>query len=461
MGYVVRMPKLGLEMETGVLLEWSVAEGEAVAEGDVVAEVESEKSIGEIEAREAGLLRRTYLEEGGTVPPGTPIGIVAEADADIADLEAEAEADLEGDAAGEQADAEPATATAAGPDRSTESAAEADSGGPAGDGESAGTEAAGKVSPRARQRAEELGVDLATVEGTGYQGAVTAEDVEAAAESADRAGAEPVKASPRAEQRAEELGVDLATVEGTGFEGAVTAEDVEAAAEEQAAPEPAAAAAPRARRTSGAHRVAAMSAAADRYDRVTAVAPAAAGEALFETTEAVRTAFDERVTMTDVLAVVTTAALADAPALNGTYAESTHHVRPDCQLALVAGGDGGELTGVVPDAGDRSLGEIVEARRAIESGESPEPTFTLANAADTDEEGRLVNPPAVAALEVDPTGQRSVPDDGVDLQPLVTAGLTYDTRAVGTGEATAFLEALFERLEAAPSLVLGSYRGRE
>ena len=412
MGYVVRMPKLGLEMETGVLLEWSVAEGEAVAEGDVVAEVESEKSIGEIEAREAGLLRRTYLEEGGTVPPGTPIGIVAEADADIADLEAEAEADLEGDAAGEQADAEPATATAAGPDRSTESAAEADSGGPAGDGESAGTEAAGKVSPRARQRAEELGVDLATVEGT-------------------------------------------------GFEGAVTAEDVEAAAEEQAAPEPAAAAAPRARRTSGAHRVAAMSAAADRYDRVTAVAPAAAGEALFETTEAVRTAFDERVTMTDVLAVVTTAALADAPALNGTYAESTHHVRPDCQLALVAGGDGGELTGVVPDAGDRSLGEIVEARRAIESGESPEPTFTLANAADTDEEGRLVNPPAVAALEVDPTGQRSVPDDGVDLQPLVTAGLTYDTRAVGTGEATAFLEALFERLEAAPSLVLGSYRGRE
>ena len=460
MGYIVRMPKLGLEMETGVLLEWTVAEGDTVAEGEVVAEVESEKSIGEVDARETGVLRRTYLEEGGKVPPATPIGIIAAADADISELEAEAEADLAGDAGGEteEAEPEPAAATAAGAETegaAQESATEGGAGAAAGDGEPAG-----KVSPRARKRADELDVDLGTVEGTGYQGAVTAEDVEAAAASA---GAEEVKASPRARERAEELDVDLATVEGTGFEGSVTEEDVEAAAESQASEAGAAAAEPaRARRRTGAQRVAPMSAAADRYDRVTAVAAPAAGEALFETTEAVRTAFEQRVTMTDVLVVVTTAALGDAPALNGTYAESTHHVRADCHVALVAAADGSEATGVIPDAADRSLGEVVEARQSIEgSGAGPEATFTLANGAETEDDGRLVNPPAVAALEVDPTRQRSVPDDGVDLQPLVTAALTYDTRAIGNREAAAFLERLFERLEQAPELVLGSYRGRE
>ena len=94
MGYVVRMPKLGLEMEQGTLLEWAVDRDQPVSEGDLVAEIESEKSIGEVDAREDGVLRRIYLEVGDAVPPGTPIGIVAAADADIADLEAEAEADL-------------------------------------------------------------------------------------------------------------------------------------------------------------------------------------------------------------------------------------------------------------------------------------------------------------------------------------------------------------------------------
>jgi pyruvate/2-oxoglutarate dehydrogenase complex dihydrolipoamide acyltransferase (E2) component len=81
MGYVVKMPKLGLEMESGVVLEWAVGVDDAVAEGEVIAEVESEKSIGEVEAREDGALRHVYVEEGGEVPPGTPIGIVAAPDA--------------------------------------------------------------------------------------------------------------------------------------------------------------------------------------------------------------------------------------------------------------------------------------------------------------------------------------------------------------------------------------------
>jgi len=91
MGYVIKMPKLGLEMEQGTLLEWHVTEGDTVKEGETIAEVESEKSIGEVDAREDGVLRLIDLQEGETVPPSTPIGIVAGADEDIDDLEAEFE----------------------------------------------------------------------------------------------------------------------------------------------------------------------------------------------------------------------------------------------------------------------------------------------------------------------------------------------------------------------------------
>lgn len=454
------MPKLGLEMEQGTVLEWTVEQGDDVSEGEMIAEVESEKSIGEVEAREDGTLRRVYAEEGDAVPPGTPIGIFAAPDADIADLEAEAEAELVGDAESEAetAEAEPAEASEA-------VAATAETAGGGGE-DGAGTGGAGessadvKASPRAQKRAEELGVDLATVEGTGFDGAITEDDVEAAAdaaesEPADKGDTGAVKASPRAQKRAEELGVDLTTVDGTGFEGAVTEDDVEAAAEA----EPPVRAAER----GGVEWLSAERPEQDRYDRVTATADPAAGEALFETMEAVRTAFEQRVTVTDVVLVLASATLTDHPVLNGTFTESTHQVTEPQHIALVADING-SVSGVIPDAANKSLTEIVDRRQSVDGDEEPphQATFTVTNAAETDGSGRLINPPAVAALEVDPTGERAVPgENGVTIRPLVTASLTYDTRAVGAAEAQAFLEGFFERAQRASELVLGSYRGRE
>jgi len=461
MGYVIRMPKLGLEMEEGTVLEWTLDEGEDVAEGDRIAEVESEKSVGEVEAREDGVLRRVYLAVDDTVPPGTPMGIVAAPGADISDLEAEAEADLEAEAPDET---EPEAATGGG------AAAGADTGATAA-GSAGGGSAGGdvKASPRAEKCAEELGVDLTTVEGSGPGGAITADDVEAAAEAgtADEGESvtEPadVKASPRAEKRAEELGVDLTTVDGTGPGGAVTADDVEAAAEAGTADEgEGAEAAPGAPGAGGVRRIVPEDVASYRYERATAVATGPAATALFETTEAVRSAFEERVTMTDVLAVVASAALADHPEVNATYAEGTHQFRESRNLALVVDVAGDPTAGVIADVGDLSVGDLVEARQELGGDGGPVPTFTLANAGDAESAGLLVNEPAVAALEVDPTGQRAVPaGDGVDLRPLVTASLTYDTRALDADDARGFLSTLFDHAEDAPELVLGSYRGGE
>ena len=447
------MPKLGLEMEQGTVLEWYVEPGDDVSEGDTLVEVESEKSIGEVDAREDGTLRQLYVGEQESVPPGTPIGILAAPEADISTLEADVEAELGDDA--------PEIESSGGDAGSAEATSEAggdEAGAVDGAGESPAAAAeAVKASPRARERADELGVDLTTVEGTGFEGAITEDDVEAATESDDDGATEAVKASPRARERADELGVDLTTVEGTGFEGAITEDDVEAAAE--------VAAEAGTQDEGGVRWVAAEDRAVDRYGRVTTVADPAAGEALFETMDAVRAAFEERVTMTDVLLVVVSAALGAQPEMNGTYAESTHQIQETQDVALVGSVDDDAVASVVPELAGLSLTEIVERRRSIDGDAdagAEGATFTLANAAETETEGRLINPPAVAALAVDPTSQRATPDgDGVDLQPLVTLDLTYDTRALGVDDARAFLNTVCERAKGASELVLHSYSGTE
>ncbi|WP_227378456.1 E3 binding domain-containing protein [Haladaptatus halobius] len=447
MGYIVKMPKLGLEMEQGTVLTWSVETGDDVAEGDMIAEVESEKSIGEVEAREDGVLRRIYVEVDESVPPGKPIGIVAAADADISGLETEAEAELDGEVTEEgETKAAPTDANADASTPDSEDSASVSS--------STATVTEVKASPRAEKRAEELGVDLTTVEGTGPQDAITAEDVEAATESADES-TDSVKASPRAKKRAEELGVDLTTVDGTGPQGAITADDVKAVAETPPADtgEP-----------EGIRRITPEQEGAYRYQQTTAVADPPAAKALLETTEAVRTAFEERVTISDVMLVVTSATLTDCPTLNATYSEATHQLQKKQDVAIATDIDDDPIASVIADVESKSVTDIVKARQEGSSDDASghQPTFTLANAATGDADGRLVNPPGVATLEVDPTGQRAIPDgEGVELQPLVTASLTYDTNAIGFDDAEQFLERFFEHAQQASELVLGTYRGRE
>ncbi|WP_245902982.1 2-oxo acid dehydrogenase subunit E2 [Salinigranum rubrum] len=223
------MPKLGMDMDQGTIVEWLVDEGDEVESGQVVAEIESEKTTGEIKVREDGVVHRLLLGVGDSVEPGGDVAVVGGADEDVSGLvEGEAGGEAAASESGETADA---AATGGSGDASPQ-AASLDGPSAVSEGGSASASAESvKATPRAKKRAEELGVDLTTVEGTGPQGAVSEEDVEAAAEGGEEAAAESVKATPRAKKRAEELGVDLTTVEGTGPQGAVSEEDVEAAAE--------------------------------------------------------------------------------------------------------------------------------------------------------------------------------------------------------------------------------------
>jgi 3-oxoadipate enol-lactonase len=154
------MPRLGLTMTEGIVVEWRVRPGDAVARGEVILLIESEKAQVEVEAFSGGVLAAAYVEPGATVPVGSLLGAIT-ASGEPFDPAAFAAAFVP-----ETPRPTPAAGPAAPPAASRPAA-------PAG-GEP-------PVAPAARALARRLGVELAVVTGTGPGGRITVEDVERAA----------------------------------------------------------------------------------------------------------------------------------------------------------------------------------------------------------------------------------------------------------------------------------------
>jgi pyruvate dehydrogenase E2 component (dihydrolipoyllysine-residue acetyltransferase) len=170
----VVMPQMGADMQEGTILRWLKGEGDAVQRGEIIAEIETDKANVEIEAYESGVLRRVLLPEGTTVPVGQVIAVIAAPEDDISQYEAAA-----GVAAPQPA--------AAAPERPVAAAA-------------APPAEAGRVraSPAARRLADELGVDLSRVQGTGPDGRILRRDIEAAKAPVAGAAPAPPAAAPEA-----------------------------------------------------------------------------------------------------------------------------------------------------------------------------------------------------------------------------------------------------------------------
>ena len=181
----VLMPKLSEAMETGKVIKWLKKEGDAIKGGDVIAEIETDKANVEIEAFGSGVLRKILVGEGGQVPVGETIGVIADPADDIAAVAAGAPAMRP--AAAPAASPAPAPAAAAAPPplpamesyRSTPETtavvplAPVPSAAPAGGGRI-------KASPLARKVAAQSGVDLRLLQGTGPGGRIVRRDVESA-----------------------------------------------------------------------------------------------------------------------------------------------------------------------------------------------------------------------------------------------------------------------------------------
>jgi pyruvate dehydrogenase E2 component (dihydrolipoamide acetyltransferase) len=178
----VIMPKLSEAMETGKVIKWLKKEGDAIKGGDVIAEIETDKANVEIEAFGGGVLRKILIGEGGQVPVGELIGVIADPADDIGAIASAAP---------------PAAAPAPSPLPAMESyrsVPETNAVVPMAAVSSVAAPVAGgrvKASPLARKVAAQSGVDLRLIQGTGPGGRIVRRDVESAAASPRPAAAAP------------------------------------------------------------------------------------------------------------------------------------------------------------------------------------------------------------------------------------------------------------------------------
>lgn len=216
MAIEIIMPKLGVDMQEGEIIEWKKQEGDFVNEGDVILEMMSDKTSMELEAEESGVLLKIVHGNGATVPVTEVIAYIG----------------AEGETVEVGASSAPVTPAAAIEEvpagRTPVIVAPTAAAKPQGGGKV-------RATPAARKLARELGIDLGLVPGTGANGRVHKVDVE------DFKGAAP-KATPLAARIAADQGVDLSTLTGSGVNGKIVKNDVLAvlapAAVETAAPAP-------------------------------------------------------------------------------------------------------------------------------------------------------------------------------------------------------------------------------
>lgn len=228
MAIELKMPALSPTMEEGTLARWLVKVGDEIASGDIMAEIETDKATMEFEAVDEGRLAAILVEEGAeNVAVGTVIALLAEEGEDLGEVSASSSA-----SSTHASTASPAPVARAAAETAPEPA------------ESSAPADGAKASPLAKRLAEQLGVDISTVTGSGPKGRIVKADIEAAASGAptktvgsvpahtavnngaDSQG-ERLLASPLAKKMAAEKGIDLTLVAGTGPGGRIVKSDIE------------------------------------------------------------------------------------------------------------------------------------------------------------------------------------------------------------------------------------------
>jgi pyruvate dehydrogenase E2 component (dihydrolipoamide acetyltransferase) len=161
--YII-MPKLGFNMGKGTLVKWRKKEGDFVKEQEVIFEIETDKTVMEVEAQTSGILRKILVVEGEEVPVTLPIAIIGDREEDINKMIDKAYQKL---VKSEMTKKEPKAAKMISQEiaekRQIEPKKE--------------KEESKKISPRAQRKAKELGVEVQLVEGSGSGGVVIEKDI--------------------------------------------------------------------------------------------------------------------------------------------------------------------------------------------------------------------------------------------------------------------------------------------
>jgi len=432
----VIMPQMGADMQEGTVLRWLKAEGDQVTRGEIVAEIETDKANVEIEAFESGVFRKAIAHEGETVPVGQVIAVVAGPDEDIARYEAAGPspeevptgtpAKVSEEAAAPVAKPSEQAAPPVGPpETSAEPPASADAPQtPAAQPHPARTNGRLRASPVARRLAEEAGIDISTVRGTGPDGRIVKRDIEAAR------GAAP---AARAQVRAPSEGDVVEDIPLSRMRAAI----------------------------------------ARRMQQSKQVVPHYYLSNEVDMTEAMRTRVQinealgdaGRVSVNDLILLATARALLKHPQFNAYWLEDHLQVHSQVNLGIAVALDEGLVVPAIIDCARKGLEQIASeardvAERARSGSLSPEEygasTFTVSNLGplDLDVLVPIINPPQVGILGIGTVREKPVVREGqVVVRQMMSVVLAGDHRATDGAEGARFLATLRQYLET-PGLLL-------
>lgn len=416
----VQLIQLSPTMEEGLIVSWSKKPGDKISTGDIIAEVETDKATMEMESYFDGILLEIFVPAGSTAKVGTALAVIGKA----------GESYTIPGAAPAKAAAAPAAATQA---QATSAPAPA-----------AAPVATGRLlsSPLARKVAQEAGVAIETLQGSGPAGRIIRRDVEAAATA-------PVAAAPAAPRAATPAPAPRSTQPGalrTAPEGRV---------------EPLS----QMRKAISRNLTAAWTAPAFTLTREVAMeATLAARQQVNEALAAQKS--DTKVSVNDFVVAAAARALRDVPEMNAAYVDENLHIYDSVDIGIAVAIEGGLITPVIRDADRKGLRALAEEAKALaERGRNKKlapheftgATFSISNLGmfGIDHFTAVLAPPAAGILAVGRT--RAIPV--VDAKQNIVVGqrmnitITCDHRAVDGAVGARFLQRFAAYLES-PALLL-------
>lgn len=439
MAETVTMPKLGFDMAEGTLVRWVKVEGDQVNKGEILAEIETDKATVEVDSGFSGVVLQHLVNQGDIVPIGTPIAVIGEPGEKVAPPAGEPAP------AKEQSTKDQAADTQSGKGTSGKPAAET--------GPEPAKQAEGgrlKISPLARRMAEENGIDLSKVTGSGPGGRIIRSDIETALASpqpAPSVQAEPVVPVPAAPAKAKDLPVAPPPV----WAGSISVPQDEVVKVN------------RLRGAIGRRMVESKTQIPHFY-----VTRTYNFEKLMQLRSQLNAYLpdDQKITVNDFIIKAVALTLRQFPNVNSSLRGDEIIRHGHINVGSAVSIEGGLMTVVVKDADQKPLRLIsAEMRemstRARSSKVRPEDiegsTFSISNMGmyDVDHFIAIINPPEAGILAVGSAMQVPVVDDGVvKVGTRMKATISIDHRVSDGAEAARFMQALAAYLEEPMRLVL-------
>jgi len=397
------MPKLGMSMTEGKVIEWLVEEGERVEEGQIILRIESDKIEYEIEAPCTGILAKILISPSEEpVPVGQTLAFIVQEGEELRAEELTEQMVTVVDAIpGEVPDTGPEPPPAVAADTAPRDKI--------------------KASPAAKKLARERGIDLTLVKGSGPGGRITREDVEAYCQQSIP------KQVPQAEQPGLGASVPLS----------------------------------RRRKTIAQRLTGSYCSVPHIYLFVDIDATEMMGlkERL---SPSIKEKTGKEVSYNDILIKIVAMAIEHAPLFNSTLEGECIKIHPQVNIGLAVAASEGLIVPVIKDVTRKSLADIVVertelVRRALDNklefNDIEGGTFTISNLGmyGIDYFTAIINPPQTGILSVGRIAQRPWVIDGeLSIRPVMTLGLAADHRIIDGALAASFLQDIKSRLERPP-----------